>query len=234
MRVWDCFPYWRERWATAVRRQLWWDAWWGEASVRYAPVALVGDRTHRGGPLPDEPMDPGAIPILCTILDADDDWGREEQQRDAVRRLLPQMDPDDLILLTDADEFVDPRALPRILEATESGPVKLRMANYMCGTRYRTSSTWRHPAACRARDLPEHPSRDLRLNFSLPQVHEAGWHLTYYLEADVDAKLRAFAHAECDTAEMREDLARIRKFGTGCVDDPLTGPLAEILAGVPV
>lgn len=165
-------------------------------------------------------------------LDADTDWGREEQQRDMVTELLPDMAPDDLILLTDADEFVDPRALSRILEATKFGPVKLRMGNYMCGTRYRTPSTWRHPAACRARDLPEHPTRDLRMNFSLPQVDDAGWHLTYFVEADVDAKLSAFAHAECDTPQMRQELASIREFGTGCVDDPLTGPLADILAGV--
>lgn len=222
MRVWDCFPYWRESWAIAARRKLW-------AAVDYTPVALIGDRTHRGNTLPPRPA--VDIDTVMVTLDAEDDWGREAQQRDAVRLALPLMEPDDLILLTDADEIVDPRALPAIVEATATGPVKLRMAHYMCGTRWRHRDAWRHAAACRARGLPEHPSEQLRLNFTLPKVPDAGWHLTYFgTDEDVDAKLSAFAHVEFDTAETRADIARVREDGSGFIDDPLTGPLAEILA----
>jgi hypothetical protein len=164
-------------------------------------------------------------------LDAGDDWGREEQQRDAVLGL--DMAPDDLVLLVDADEIVDPRRLDEILAATRSGPVKLSMSLYMCGTRWRNVRPWRHPAACRARDLPPKPSQQLRLNFSLPAVPDSGWHLSYYgTDADIDAKLSAFAHSECDTAENRASLTELREHGDAeRVDDPLTGPLAEILAG---
>jgi hypothetical protein len=220
MRVWDVFPYWRESWAIAARQQLW-------DGIDYTPVALIGDRTHRGNPLPER--EPVSIDAVLVTLDADDDWGREAQQRDAVRLALPLMEPDDLVLLTDADELVDPRRLDIIAAATESGPVKLRMAIYMCGTRWKHRDSWRHPAACRARDLPEHPTADLRMNFSLPKVPDAGWHLTYFDE-DVDGKLRAFAHAEWDTPEARLEFADIRANGTGLIDDPLTGPLADILA----
>lgn len=218
MRVWDVFPYWRERWAVEARQRLW-------DGVDYQPVALIGDRTHRGDPLPTPWAGVNAVAVA---LDAADDWGREAQQRDAARRLLGLMDPDDLILLTDADELVDPRKLDAIIAATESGPVKLKMAIYMCGTRYRHRDWWRHPGACRARDLPEHPTADLRMNFSLPKVPEAGWHLTYF-DPDVDGKLKAFAHAECDTAEFRAEIERVRAEGVGLEDDPLTGPLADIL-----
>lgn len=223
MRVWDVFPYWRERWAIEARLRLW-------RTADYIPVALVGDRTHRGNPLPF--VDPG-VEFVRVRLDANGDWVREAQQRDAVRHLLPGMKPDDLVLLCDADELVDPRALPAIVEATEAGPVKLRMAHYMCGTRWRFRDAWRHAGACRARDLPEHPTADLRMNFVLPKVADAGWHLTYFgTDEDIDLKLSAFAHAEYDTAQTREDLARFRVEGTDWIDDPLTGPLAEILSGV--
>lgn len=230
MKVWDVFPYWREQWAVDARLKLWADL---APGVEYVPWALLGDRTHRGTPLP-RLLPPGG-PILwggacwsMVALDAEDDWGREAQQRDAIREKLWQMDRDDLILLTDADELVDPLRLDAIAEATESGPVKLRMAIYMCGTRWKHRDSWRHPGACRAKDLPEHPTADLRMNFTLPKVPEAGWHLTYFDE-DVDGKLRAFAHAEWDTPEAREEFARIRAEGTGLIDDPLTGPLADIL-----
>lgn len=229
MNVWDVFPYWRERWAVNARLRLWAELL--ETDATYIPVALVGDRTHRGNPLPEVPQPP--VERVWVTLDADGDWGREAQQRDAVRSLLPRMDPDDLILLCDADELVDPRALPAIVEATEHGPVKLRMAHYMCGTRWRHQHWWRHPAACRARDLPERPTSDLRMNFALPKVPETGWHLTYFgTDADVDAKLLAFAHAEMDTEQMRQEITRIRVEGTGFVDDPLPGPLTEILSAV--
>lgn len=229
MKVWDVFPYWRERWALDARLRLWADL---APDVAHLPVMLEGDRTHRGRPFNYSLAEtPPPAEVLWTMLTADSDWGREQQQRDQVRTLLPRMRPDDLILLCDADELVDPRAIDRILEATETGPVKLRMAHYMCGTRWRHRDWWRHAAACRARDLPERPSEELRLNFALPKVDEAGWHLTYFDE-DVDGKLSAFAHAEYDTEQTRLELADIRANGTGFIDDPLTGPLVDILAGV--
>jgi hypothetical protein len=220
------FPYWREQWAVDARLKL-----WADLDVDYRPMALLGNRTHRGDHLLRRVAVPPVegVDWMLATLDAADDWGREAQQRDLVRDLLWQTDPDDLILLTDADELVDPRRLDAIVEATESGPVKLRMAIYMCGTRWKHRDWWRHPGACRARDLPEHPTADLRMNFALPKVPEAGWHLTYFDE-DVDGKLRAFAHAECDTPEFRAEIERVRTEGVGLEDDPLTGPLADILA----
>lgn len=221
MRVWDVFCYWREQWAVKARLSLW-------AGVDgYTPVALVGDRTHRGTPITVEA--PDGVEVVRVTLDADGDWSREAQQRDAVLELLPRMQPDDLVLLCDADEFVDPRAFPGIVSATESGPVKLRMALYVAGTRWRNPQPWRHAAACRARDLPQHPTDDLRMNFMLPKV-DAGWHLTYFgSDEDVDLKLRAFAHAECDTPQYRADVAALRESGSGWIDDPLASPLAEVL-----
>lgn len=227
MKVWDTFPYWRERWAVEARLRL-----WADLGPFYCPVALLGDRTHRGGPLPSGLPEP-PIRWHRVVLDAESDWGREEQQRDAVRELLPMMAPDDLVLLCDADEIVAPGVLSAILAATEQGPVKLRMAHYMAGTRWRHRDAWRHPGACRARDLPEHATADLRMNFGvIPRVPDAGWHLTYLgSEADVDAKLSAFAHAEIDTPQTRLDIAAFAG-GPEWIDDPLTGPLADILPKV--
>lgn len=226
MTVWDMFPYWREQWALRARLQLWADC------AEYRPVALLGDRTFRGDPLPALVQ---PIESVRTTLDADGAWEREKQQRDAIWLLREYMADDDLVLIGDADEFVDPRALDRILAATAAGPVKLRMAMYVCGTRFRDPTPWRHAAACRARDLPEHVTDQLRDVRSLPQVDDAGWHLTYYgTDEDVDLKLKAFSHAEVDTPEMRASLARDREYGPkGWLDDPLTGPLVDILAEVP-
>lgn len=231
MKVWDVFPYWREQWAVDARLQLW-NALAPE--VEYVPVALLGDRTHRGAPLPR--ATPAGVQSVTVRLDAGGDWEREKQQRDAIWLLHPRMAPDDVVLLCDADELTDPRVLPQIVAGTEQGLVKLRMAMYCCGTRWRHGGWWRHPGACRARDLPERPSDQLRHHFAPPKIEAAGWHLSYYgTDADIDAKLSAFAHAEVDTPEMREQLADLRdNGGQGFVDEPLTGPLADILAGIEV
>ena len=229
MKVWDVFPYWREQWALDARRRLWATL---APEADYVPVALVGDRTFRGDPLP-VPAELG-IETVPVVLDAPDTWAREKQQRDAVWLLRERMADGDLVLIVDADELVDPRSLAAIASATEAGPVKLRLAMYCCGLRWRHHTPWRHATACRARDLVEHPSDRLRSNLSFPKVDDAGWHLTYYgTDVDVDAKLSAFSHAEVDTPEMRRSLAELRDTGSqGFVDDPLTGPLADILTGV--
>ncbi len=233
VRVWDVFPYWREAWAVRARQQLWAQF---APDVEYMPVALLGDRTHRGNPLPDGlPEVPDGVELVMVTLDADTDWGREEQQRNAVRMLLPRMEPDDIVLLNDADEIVDPRMLPAITAMTAAGPIKLYMALWMCGTRWRNPDWWCHPGACRVRDLPEDPSKKLRLKAGFPGLWAAGWHLSYAgTDADVDAKLSAFAHSECDTAENRAEIAQVRAEGGDRVDDPLLGPLSAILKDDPV
>lgn len=230
MKVWDTFPYWREAWAAEARLRLWAEF---APDVDYRPYALVGDRTHRGDPLPEGLP---AVPTGCgeyrVKLTADSDWGREEQQRDAVGDLLWDAGPDDLVLLGDADELVDPCRLDAILAATANGPCKLGMALYFYGTRWRYPRPWFHPGACRVRDMPESVSKSIRLARH-PAVFDAGWHVSYV--GDTDAKLRAFAHSEADTAEFRATLADGRVLGTSpggreqLLDDPLPADIAALI-----
>lgn len=229
MRVWDCYPYWRERWAAEARLHLWSTL---APDVEYWPVAFRGDRTHRGTPLPDDlPDPPDGVEVVRVTLDAGSDWGREEQQRDAVVLLKPAMEPDDLVLLCDADEIVDPRRLDAILDATVNGPARLSMGLWMCGTRWRNKRPWTHPVACRARDLPPHPSQRLRLGPVTRVVPDAGWHLSYLgTDEDVDAKLKAFAHSECDTEQYRAAMARLREEGDDQrVEDPLSEDIRKLI-----
>lgn len=241
VKVFDFAPFWRERWAFEARKRLWADL---APGVDYRPVAFVGDRTHRGDPKPDGlPSVPEGVETVTVTLDAPEDWGRERQQRDAARGYVSvatfgatEVDPDDLILLCDADELVDPRRLPAILEATESGPVKLGMLLYYYGTTWRDPHWWTHPAGCRARDLPPNPSEALRCTGVWPFLPACGWHVSWTgSDEDRLQKLGAFAHAEYDTADVRELLAKaalegLDPHGQRLTYDPLRGPLADWLA----
>lgn len=229
MIVFDVAPYWREAWAFEARQRLWAQF---APDVDYQPVALVGDRTHRGEPKPSNlPPPPAGVAVVPVTLDAGTDWGREEQQRDAVHSALAAHS-DDLVLLGDADEIVDPRRLDAILAATEQGPVKLAMALYFYGSRWRYPRPWTHAGACRARDLPQSVSRSIRLA-AHPVVPDAGWHLSYV--GDWDAKLKAFAHSEVDTPEFRATLQRGAELGTSpgggeaLIDDPLPADIVSLL-----
>lgn len=232
--VYDCFPYWKERWAAEARLYLWATL---QPGVEYVPVAFAGDRTHRGNPLrPDLPGLPDGVERLSVTLDSPDgDWGREKQQRDAVYALKAEMDPEDLVIVADADEIADPRRLDALLAATDGGPCKLAMGLWYYGTRWKQPAPWMHAAACRARDLPPNVSDKLRLA-SLPVLPDAGWHLSWQgSDEDRSTKLSAFAHAEYDTADERELLVRaavegLDVRGKPLLDEPLTGPLADWLA----
>jgi hypothetical protein len=230
--IWDCVPYWRERRLVAARLEL-----WRRSGLDVTVVTFVGDRTHRGDPKPSGlPAPPPGVRVVDVVLDAGDDWGRERQQRDAVTDLRPEMASDDLVLLCDADEVVDPLAVPRILETAQSGPVRLSMKMYLFDDSNMSTSNWSHAVAMYARDLQGKPSQRHRERHGrFVRIADAGWHLSY--QGDVDQKLSSFAHAEVDNDEYRARLAasranRVDMDGNPFIDCPLTGDIAEALRGI--
>lgn len=236
MIVWDVFPYFREEWAIDARRRLW-ETY--APGVDYRIVALLGDRTHRGERLPEDRNLPAGVETVMVVLDtaatgSAGDWARDEMQRDrGVAIARRSMADNDLVLLCDADEIVDPRALDAILGQTRPGPAKLAMALYTLGTRWRYREPWMLGAAFRAVDMPTKPTTQLRYGNEFPLVPDAGWHLSYQgNDAEVDAKLSAFAHAEYDTAEYRQVLARQRdRRPPGFTFEPLIEPvLVDVLS----
>lgn len=232
--IWDCVPYWRERRLVAARLEL-----WRRSGFDVTVVAFVGDRTHRGHPKPPGlPDPPSGVRVVDVVLDAGDNWSRERQQRDAVIDIRPEMAPDDLVLLCDADEIVHPAAIPQILEKAQSGPVRLSMAVYVFDTSTLSLSRWSHAVALYARDLQSKPSQRHRERHGRqPRIADAGWHFTYQGDAHaIDQKLSAFAHAEEDTAEVREawEIRRAQRVDPDgpYIERPLTGEIAEVLRGI--
>jgi hypothetical protein len=224
--IWDCFPYWREHRLVAARQEL-----WSRSGLDVRLVAFVGDRTHRGNPKPPSPAPPSGVRVVEVALTAPDDWGRERQQRDAVLELVPEMDPDDLVLLCDADEIVDPSATARIYGRAERGMASLEMRCYLFDTNWRTPYPWLQAKACLAGHLAT-LTGDLRAQWTFQRAQRAGWHLTY--QDDVDGKLAAFAHSELDTQAIRNTIDRCRREhldleGRPLLYEPLTGALAEVL-----
>ena len=141
-------------------------------------------------------------------------WARDFYQRDmAVAALAGLWRPDDIILITDADEIVDRRAL-------EYWPhlASLRMAtskfflNY-CAEPKSNHANRRSGAICRAETLARHGVTYVRTALSAARkdwetVPAAGWHFTSIGDAEgVTSKFNAYAHQEAGKVELRDAAA---------------------------
>ncbi len=135
---------------------------------------------------------------VCRLPPDPDPWIREAAQRNALYGLLTQADPEaeDVVLLTDADEIIDPSRLEDIVDATETGPVCLNMDTFVYDLGHRLEGPWPYPKAARWRHLSD-DLHGLRLYVDLPVIERAGWHLSYFGGAQsISLKLQAFAHTE--------------------------------------
>lgn len=222
MRVVDAFPFFNETELLRARMRL-------LREVVDVHVAAEGDRTHQGfarsrvlSPEPEGRL----VASVATLPDGSGpaaNWQREREQRDLLRKMFVdlELEAEDLVLLTDADEIPDPEVLPRVLKATEAGPIILGMRMVYYG-RWEYPGGWWHAKACRVRDLPESLT-DLRLRFDLPALPDAGWHLSYLGdEARLRRKVTAFAHAENSEFEVWERIRSGEETGTGPNGEQLT------------
>lgn len=175
--------------------------------------------THQGEPKPLY-LDGTDLPVGRMVADLSghtDNWSRERAQRDALRDhpVVDHVDPDDLVLSCDVDELIDPKALPRIAEATEHGPVRLGMRMFYYGLDWEDPAGWGHPVAFRARDLPDSLS-ELRLRPGLPGLPGCGWHVSYVGgRKRRRAKVEAFAHAENRAPEVWQRIETGDETGVG-------------------
>lgn len=225
--IWDCFPYWREHQLIAARQEL-----WRQAGIDVNLVAFIGDSTLRGKPKPACPPPPAGVRVVDVKLgnfDENDKHGLERQQRDAVLTIVDEMEPDDLVLLCDADEIVDPAALDRIADRARIGTAALEMWLYPFDYRWRCEWVWNQPRAMYAANL-RGLSGNVRAGWVMKSVQRAGWHLTTH----DDAKIAAIAHYECDTVEHRAHVAqclveRTDFEGRPLVDDCVPDTLACLL-----
>jgi hypothetical protein len=188
-------------------------------------LVVEGNLTHQGDPkllyLDGVELDETVQRVRVDLTHLAGNWEREAAQRDygylEIQAALEQgtVREHDLVLLTDVDELPNPWALERVWELTAFGPVILQMRMIYYGA-WEWPAGWFHAKACRVRDLPENPTRDLRMRFDLPVVTGAGWHVSYLGEEDrLRTKIESFAHAENLDPEVWERIRSGRDTGTG-------------------
>lgn len=167
----------------------------------------------------------GVISMLSDL-----NWQRERTQRNAVADLVANEDPDAVVLVCDADELVDPEAIPRIARATMRGPVHLIMDTYYYGFGWMAPDPIWQPVAARVKDLKRRDIFAMRIGGLNGKVKNAGWHCSYWGGSHrVKEKLATFAHEENSAPERRQMILDGWKTGTGPNGEELV-PAPEVPA----
>jgi len=200
MAVWDCFTFNNELVVLEARlHEL--DAVVDhfvlvEAALTHAGEAkplVFAENRHRFGPWQRK-----IIHVVTDLaIDADDAWVRENAQRRAILDGLDGAAPDDLVLVSDADEIPSASLVERLADLREPTGAQTPMFYYRFNLLVDDEPSTRARAARRA-DIAD--PEELRFR-EVPLISdEAGWHFSYLGDAiNVEDKLASFAHREVST-----------------------------------
>lgn len=159
-------------------------------------VVVEADVTHQGDAkpyrFPERFRDHPKVRWVPVELTAETPWGRENEQRRAMRDAIAEFaDPDDTVVFSDCDEIWDVRLLGH------AGPVIARMDFRLFSVLWQYSTDWPGSIAGvwgRVGGLDWQALRDSR--WELERV-VSGWHLSWMGDDEARVgKLRSFAHTE--------------------------------------
>lgn len=188
-------------------------------------VIVEGTMTHAGQPKPlhfENNLDRFAqwLPkITHVVVDDwpeltgsiyDDAWARERHQRDAVMRGLEDCQPNDIIILGDADEIPNPVAITSYNASQGLCRLKQRMFYYYLNCENKEGWDWQKIAPYKmVKELTPcgiryPPAGDT------PLIENGGWHFSFCSSVEgIAEKIKTYSHQEFNTPEIT-DISRIQ------------------------
>jgi len=186
-----------------------------------AMVAISCDLTYQGDASPNE-APPEDLDIIWATVKADpfpegekSEWGGqhwgwiEYQHRDKITDMLPEIleakginiAPDDIVMLSDMDEIVDPIFIPEIVGCTNLyGVVAVPMRMHGFALDYLYPSQLLHTVSCKYKDLSPQKQRNSRYGFLQCGF---GWHLSWLGNSSTkERKLSWFSHGELKSLDL--------------------------------
>ncbi|MFT9015241.1 MAG: discoidin domain-containing protein [Acetobacter sp.] len=207
-KVYDCFPFFNELEILDLRFRMHYE------HVDFF-VIVESTTTFTGLPKPlifaqnRERYAPFLDKVIHVVVDdtpqTQDFWVREHYQKDQIRRAVMQADPNDLLLVCDADELLRPEAIEQA--ALFNGFTEFDMPMYqfymnLCAT----PKGWSAAYALKRHMLDDFSNlsearfgRDFRRDLSdrgqYQTVHDAGWHFTHLGGIErLKNKYRSYSH----------------------------------------
>lgn len=134
---------------------------------------------------------------LAPGYQVEDNWVRERYQRNQIMKGLIQCSPDDIIIISDADEIVRPSVLESIYNVITDGSncVMQTMNSYYMNVQC-VNGDWAGSKILRYKFITS-PSEDRFHTPASNVIYDGGWHMQYLGGAEaIKTKIRSFAHQE--------------------------------------
>lgn len=136
----------------------------------------------------------------------EDSWVRERHQRNCMMRALQGRDPNDVVMLSDADEIVKRSVVEKIrtdgiCEGSNAVHQSLNSfyLNVVC-----TNMEWYGSKIVKRKMLNEHTPSEVR--FHVPAsctIEDGGWHYSWFGGAEkIKEKLQSYAHQEFNKPDL--------------------------------
>lgn len=206
-RVYDCFPFYNELDRLECRLEVLKD-------VVDLHIMAESNLTHQGKPKNwNYKGDNKKVKHLEFIADPTaGSWEIERGQRDFCRENLPKDIRDqDWVIVSDLDEIPNPQTIQYLIDTYQFGFFQLMMDFYIYNLTCKVDHSWGDAKILSYREVKGKTFPEIRYTNNLPQLEKAGWHLTYWGDADLIVdKIEAFAHVECNTPE-KKDKEKIRE-----------------------
>jgi beta-1,4-mannosyl-glycoprotein beta-1,4-N-acetylglucosaminyltransferase len=136
----------------------------------------------------------------------EDVWVRERHQRNQARGiLLKEFDPEDILIIEDADEMVRASILKDIekIICEGSNAVHQDLCSYYLNIRC-TNMPWWGSKIIRNRFLNDHTVSEVRFHTKPRRfIEDGGWHYNFFGGAEkIFNKIKAYAHIEFDNPDV--------------------------------
>jgi beta-1,4-mannosyl-glycoprotein beta-1,4-N-acetylglucosaminyltransferase len=203
-RVFDLFPYSGESMVLSIKLHEM-ASWVDRFVIVEARTSFTGEPKPLRFEAQRDAFAAFADKISYVVVDAfpgwlNSAWSREFFQRDsAVQGLSGLAAPDDIVLLTDVDEIVEPRAIEGF--ESEIRPVRLRFFQYFLNCEQVLRERGPQTLAVKARHLAGNGASYLRMwvrdRISGDELQDAGWHFSSVGDpGTLERKMKSFSHQE--------------------------------------
>lgn len=136
----------------------------------------------------------------------------EIRQKNAIKRGLVDAKMDDIIIVSDLDEIVNPKVFGFIKNMEVPCRLAMKLYYYYFNCRVNGNKDWIYAAFCRLRDYrTAHFLRHAKPGYHRNIIINAGWHFSDLMPPDkIVEKLGSFCHTEYDS-DYFKDADRIKK-----------------------
>jgi hypothetical protein len=218
MKTYDCFTFFNELDVLEIRLQEMWDV------TDYFVIA-ESNLSHSGKPKDYILLDnwdrfkPYADKIRRIQVDdmpeTKDSWVREKFQRYSIGRGLEDMQPEDIVIVSDLDEVPraeavamikeDPNDYDKYVLTIPMFQYKINFMKYIERSKQRNIMLTRGRAFTNAQQEREFTFPWTKDHPDTAYIDHGGWHFTYFGDdKNAITKIQNFAHTETDTKDMIE------------------------------